>query len=90
MSIIYQELVRSVRFINEGTTELKILRALSMSIDFDHFDYDFLSLSGSWARERHMVRRPLVHGTQSVESRRGASGHSENPFIALLFFSFTE
>jgi alpha-galactosidase len=77
-------LVRSVKFINEGTTELKILRALSMSIDFDHFDYDLLSLSGSWTRERHIVRRSLVHGTQSIESRRGASGHSENPFIALL------
>lgn len=77
-------IVRSVRFINEGKTDLKLLRALSVSLDFDHFEYDLLSLSGSWARERHVVRRPLVHGTQSIESRRGASGHSENPFIALM------
>lgn len=83
-------IVRSVKYINEGALSLKILRALSMSIDFDHFDYDMLSLSGSWARERHMVRRPLVHGTQSIESRRGASGHSENPFIALLDKKATE
>lgn len=77
-------ITRSVEFINEGNTKLKILRALSMSVDFDHYDYDLLTLNGSWGRERHMVRRPLVQGSQSIESRRGASGHSENPFMALL------
>jgi alpha-galactosidase len=83
-------IARSVKLINEGTEKLRILRALSMSIDFDHYNYDLLTLSGSWTRERHMVRRPLVHGTQSIESRRGASGHSENPFIALLGKNTTE
>ena len=83
-------ITRSARLVNEGATKLRVLRALSMSMDFDHFDYDLLSLSGSWARERHMVRRPLVHGTQSIESRRGASGHSENPFIALQGKKATE
>ena len=43
-----------------------------MGIDFDHNNFDMLSLSGSWARERHVVRRGIVHGTQSIESRRGA------------------
>lgn len=83
-------IARSVRFINEGVMSLRLLRALSMSVDFDHFNYDLLSLSGSWGRERHMIRRPLVHGTQSIESRRGASGHSENPFIAILDHNATE
>ena len=77
-------IVRSTHFINQGNTNLSILRALSMSIDFDRYDFDMLSLSGSWARERHIVRRTITHGTQSIESRRGASGHSENPFIALM------
>lgn len=77
-------IARSAHFINEGKSSLKILRALSMGIDFDHNNFDMLSLSGSWARERHVVRRGIVHGTQSIESRRGASGHSENPFIALM------
>ena len=86
----YDAVIRSVKLVNEGNTRLKVLRALSMSIDFDHIDYDLMSLSGSWARERYVVRRPLVNGTQSVESRRGASGHSENPFIALLSKDATE
>ncbi len=86
----YDTVIRSARLINEGSAGIKLLRAFSMSVDFDHSDFDLLSLSGSWARERHMVRRPLVSGTQSVESRRGASGHSENPFIALLSKDATE
>lgn len=77
-------IARSVRFINQGHTNLSILRALSMGLDFDHYNFDMMTLSGSWARERHVVRRAIVHGTQSIESRRGASGHSENPFIALM------
>jgi alpha-galactosidase len=41
-------------------------------------------LSGAWVRERHMERRALAPGMQGVESRRGASSHNDNPFIALL------
>lgn len=82
--------IRSTKFMNEGSSNLKLLRALSMSVDFDQYNYDLISLSGSWARERHVVRRPLVHGTQSIESRRGASGHSENPFLALVSKETTE
>lgn len=80
----YDAVIRSVRFVNEGKEPLKLLRALSMSLDFDHYDFDLITLSGSWGRERHEVRRGLVNGTQSIESRRGASGHSENPFMALI------
>lgn len=77
-------IARSAHFINQGNTSLTILRALSMGLDFDHYNFDMMSLSGSWARERHVVRRSIAHGAQSVESRRGASGHAENPFIALM------
>ncbi|MGO4494697.1 alpha-galactosidase [Paenibacillus sp. 2RAB27] len=77
-------ITRSVRFINEGTADLKLLRALSMSVDFSHADWDLLQLSGSWARERHIERRALAPGKLTVESRRGSSSHSHNPFVALL------
>ncbi|MDF2587374.1 MAG: agaR1 [Anaerocolumna sp.] len=86
----YDAVIRSAKLINDGNSNFKVLRALSASVDFDHYDYDLMSLSGSWARERHVVRRPVVNGTQSIESRRGASGHSENPFIALLSKDATE
>jgi alpha-galactosidase len=77
-------MTRSVRFDNNGFERIKLLRALSMNVDFPHADYEWLHLPGAWARERAVERRPLVSGTQSVESRRGASSHQHNPFIALL------
>lgn len=86
----YDAITRNVRFINEGTTKLKLLCGLSMSVDFNNCNYDFMHLYGSWARERHIERRPLFKGTQSIESRRGASGHEHNPFIALLSKDATE
>ena len=73
-----------MRFVNEGSRQLRLLRALSMSVDFRHANYELLQLSGSWARERYVERRALVSGTQGIESRRGASSHAQNPFLALL------
>lgn len=84
---VYKDLdviTRNVRFINRGNTKLKLLRALSMSIDFNHNNYKFMHLHGSWARERNIEIRPLFTGNQSIESRRGSSSHNQNPFIALL------
>lgn len=77
-------IARSVRFENTGSHALKLLRALSMSVDLNHSEYDLLHLSGTWARERSIERRPLASGMQGVESRRGASSHQHNPFLALL------
>lgn len=77
-------LTRSVRLENIGGTPLKLNRALSASVDFDHDGFDLLQLSGAWSRERHLVRRPLAYGLQGIESRRGASSHQQNPFLALL------
>ena len=86
----FHALTRSVRLINEGNHSLSILRALSMNVDFQNSNYEFLHLSGAWARERHLVKRPLFMGTQSVESRRGASSHQNNPFLALISPGATE
>ncbi|MBN1978128.1 MAG: alpha-galactosidase [Anaerolineae bacterium] len=77
-------IARSARLVNAGDQKLRLLRALSASVDFNDADYDLLHLSGSWARERHIVCRPLAPGEQSIESRRGASSHQHNPFVALV------
>ncbi len=83
-------MTRSVRFIHNGTSRLKILRVLSMSIDFPDAGYDLLHLEGGWARERQLERRPLLSGSQGIESRRGSSSHQHNPFLALLRKDSTE
>jgi len=75
---------RSVLFSNDGKQPLTLLRALSFSLDLEGEGYRWLQLSGAHIRERQVVVRPLTAGTVSVESRRGASSHQQNPFVALL------
>jgi Melibiase. len=79
----YGVITRSARFINNGKQKLKLIRAMSTSIDFPDADYEMLHLSGAWARERYIKLRRLQPGIQSVSSIRGASSAQQNPFIAL-------
>jgi len=80
----WDAITRSVKFVNKDRQKVKLLRAASLSLDFDDADYDMLHLSGAWANERNMYRRPLFQGNQSVESKRGASSPQHNPFVALM------
>jgi len=80
----HDAIARSVRFVNEGGGEIRLLRALSASVDFPGSDFEMLHLSGAWLRERQIERRRLAPGMQGIESRRGASSHQQNPFLALL------
>ena len=79
-------IVRSAKIINNnkhGETVL-IKKALSLSFDMDDDDYDMITLHGSWARERHIDRRPVHMGLQGTESIRGETSQQEHPFIAIL------
>ncbi|WP_195514639.1 alpha-galactosidase [Paraclostridium bifermentans] len=86
----YDVITRSCKIVNDSKEEVDVLRALSANVDFRHSDFDLIQLSGSWARERHIIRTPLRNGGQCVESRRGASSHAQNPFIALVSKDTTE
>ncbi len=56
---------------------------MSASIDLpEGAKFDMIHLDGAWARERHVARHPLFCGKQSVDSKRGASSHFHNPFVA--------
>lgn len=79
----YDVITRSARIINCGQKTVFVRRLLSCSVDFYDEQFDFIHLSGAWARERHMQRNAVRPGMQSIESRRGASSHGQNPFIAL-------
>jgi len=83
-------IARSVRVTNEGGEPATIERVLSASVDFLGDEYDMLQLSGAWTRERHMYKRPLVPGVHRIDSKRGASSHQQNPFLALLAKDATE
>lgn len=80
----YNAITRSVKFTNMGKETLKIHKALSANVDFSSADYEMLHLSGAWARECQVIRKPLTAGTQSIESARGTSSPQHNPFLAML------
>ncbi len=76
-------ITRSVRVENGGKEHFYLTKVYSACIDMDSRDYDMISLHGSWARERHIQRKPLGYGIQNVSSFRGESSHQDHPFLAL-------
>ncbi len=62
----------------------------SGALSFAGEGLDVIHLRGAWARERRPVRTSVGLSTYKIESQRGASGHEENPFIALAAPTATE
>jgi len=86
MYTIFREggvIARNAKLLNRGSQELHLTRAMSLCMDLPDSDYDWIQLSGAWARERHVRVRHLEQGIQAVDSLRGNSSHNQNPFIAL-------
>ncbi|MDA3811868.1 MAG: alpha-galactosidase [Spirochaetaceae bacterium] len=81
---------RSTKVTNSGKSAITLKKGMSASIDFEGSDYKLLQLSGAHCRERHPYFRKLSPGLQGIESRRGASSHQQNPFIALMASEATE
>ncbi|HYM84975.1 MAG TPA: alpha-galactosidase [Candidatus Dormibacteraeota bacterium] len=77
-------IARSAVIRNGGERAITIRCAMSASLDLPDSEWELVRLSGSWARERHVVRTRLASGTQGVGSVRGASSHQHNPFLALV------
>ena len=86
----FDAITRSVKIINESNEDVNINRVLSANVDYRDSDYELLQLSGAWARERHIIRKEIRSGSQSIESRRGSSSHAQNPFMALVRKDTTE
>lgn len=76
-------LARSVRFENAGKEPLVLERAMSLSLDLPDMNYEMITLSGAWSREREPFAAPLTPGVQGVYSLAGASSAEHNPFIML-------
>jgi len=83
-------IARSVRLRNAGDAPLRVETAMSLVTDLPDDDWELVHLGGYWARERHVLTRPLVMGRQSVSSNRGSSSAVHNPFVALRRVSTTE
>lgn len=83
-------LVRSARLRNDGSGTLRVRTAMSAVLDLRDDEWELVHLSGAWARERHVITRPLTPGRASIASPRGSSGAEHNPFIVLRRPTTTE
>lgn len=86
----YDVLCRSVRIVNGSESSISIKSALSQSAYLFDGNFEFVHLSGAWARERHIEKMPLTRACVSVDSKRGVSGHQHSPFMALARPNTTE
>ena len=80
----YDAITQSVFVKNNSKEIVRIEKICSASIDLLDCNYDLLHLAGAWGREFHIKRRHIEQGFQSLGSTRGASGHGQNPFAALV------
>ena len=83
-------IVRNVEFINEGQSDLKLLKAMSLQLDLPDDQFDFIHFSGAWLRERQLYRTALRPGLQSIDSLRYSSSPQNNPFFMLSRKNTTE
>jgi len=79
----YPVITRSVSIENFGDESIQIDKLLSMSVDLDHSEFDCIQLPGAWGRERDLVRHPVYRGVHRIDSKRGTTSHTYQPFIAL-------
>lgn len=80
----HDAITQSVRVENKSGEKIRIEKLCSASVDLLNCEYDLLHLAGAWAREFQIKRRHLEQGMQSLGSTRGAGGHGQNPFAALI------
>lgn len=83
-------ITRSVRVMNGGQTPVELKKAMSLCLDMNHNQLDFIHFYGRHTMERQMERGPLHHGKQSIGSLRGISSHHHNPFVILCDRQATE
>lgn len=83
-------ITRTVLLTNKHENAIYIKRVLSGCLEFDHQNFDVLTLHGSWERECGPVRTPLRQGKVTTGSTRGESGPTDNPFLAVIDPTATE
>ena len=77
----YDLITRAMVIENKTDKEIKLNKALSMTLDFTSGTYDMVHFYGAHMRERLLERTRITHLTSTVSSIRGASSHMQNPFV---------
>lgn len=91
-TVFYDEdvIARHMSLENNGKAPVTVEKCMSLTLDLKGINYHMLSLYGAHMFEVNLQRTPLMHGNMSYGSRRGASSHFYNPFMALCSPDATE
>ena len=76
-------ITKSVAVTNEGENEVRLLRVMSNQLDLCEDDFTLDTLAGAWARERYVNSEKLRVGVTKIDSKRGISSNTHNPYIVL-------
>ena len=76
-------ITRAVQITNCGTEAVHVEKAASAALDFMTGEFDVIHFHGRHGMERIFERTLVEHANQVFGSRRGASGHQQNPFVML-------
>ena len=76
-------ITRAVQITNCGTEAVHVEKAASAALDFMTGEFDVIHFHGRHGMERIFERTPVEYANQVFGSRRGASGHQQNPFVML-------
>lgn len=74
---------RSAKLYNQGSETVKLLRLMSLQLDFDTPDFVFTTFHGAWAREMNPCPMRLLSGKQVNASYTGTTSSRANSFVML-------
>ena len=83
-------ITRRARLINNSNNSIKLLRLMSLQLDFDTNDYIFTTFNGAWAREMKKNDIPVTSGLYVNSSYTGTSSNRANPFVMLSKYEASE
>ena len=83
-------ITRSTRFINESKNAIRLMRLMSMQLDFDTPDFTMTTFNGSWTREMKRNDIKIRAGKHVNASYTGTSSNRANPFVMLSREDTTE
>lgn len=81
---------QSVEVSNKSASTIKINSITSACLSLLEDNFQIVSLTGAWGRERMIRNSSLTQGRFLIDSKRGATGHGQSPFIALTDQNVTE
>ncbi|MDH6364279.1 alpha-galactosidase [Enterococcus sp. PF1-24] len=80
----YPVITKAAKYVNRSEETISLDKAFSSCLDLPDSEYDLIQLPGAWAREKQLCRNPLTNGQHVLNSKRGASGVVQQPFLALV------